>query len=110
MAKFVPYLADEMIEGDAALLLADYAHARAASSSRRRSPSKTSSRSTSSSASSSTTPPSCSACRVRASIPTSLLQFSSTITGGGAFIPRGEAVRISPTRSANLNVTGKPLE
>ena len=28
MAKFVPYLADEMIEGDAALLLAEYAHAR----------------------------------------------------------------------------------
>src|ERR1700730_19123711 len=28
MTKFVPYLADEMIEGDAALLLAEYAHAR----------------------------------------------------------------------------------
>jgi hypothetical protein len=28
MFKFVPYLADEMIEGDAALLLAEYAHAR----------------------------------------------------------------------------------
>jgi hypothetical protein len=30
MTKFVPYLADEMIEGDAALLLAEYAHARGA--------------------------------------------------------------------------------
>jgi hypothetical protein len=28
MTKFVPYLADEMIEGDAALLLAEYAQAR----------------------------------------------------------------------------------
>jgi hypothetical protein len=28
MTKFVPYLGDEMIEGDAALLLAEYAHAR----------------------------------------------------------------------------------
>ncbi len=28
MTKFVPYLADEMIEDDAALLLAEYAHAR----------------------------------------------------------------------------------
>jgi hypothetical protein len=28
MTKFVPYLADELIEGDAALLLAEYAHAR----------------------------------------------------------------------------------
>jgi hypothetical protein len=28
MTKFVPYLADEIIEGDAALLLAEYAHAR----------------------------------------------------------------------------------
>ncbi|HWX29235.1 MAG TPA: hypothetical protein VNZ53_17555, partial [Steroidobacteraceae bacterium] len=28
MTKFVPYLADELIEDDAALLLAEYAHAR----------------------------------------------------------------------------------
>jgi hypothetical protein len=77
MAKLVPYLADEMIESDAALLLAKYAHARGIV----------------------IAPPipiedivekhlklgiefddttSCSACRVRASIPTSLLQFSST--------------------------------
>jgi hypothetical protein len=28
MTKFVPYLADEMIESDAALLLTEYAHAR----------------------------------------------------------------------------------
>ena len=45
MTKFVPYLAEEAIERDAAALLAEYAQARGVVDRSRRSPSRTSSRS-----------------------------------------------------------------
>ena len=80
MTRFVPYLADEMIEGDAALLLAEYAHARGATIE----PPipRISSRSTLSSASSSTTPTNCLAFRAIPSVtPISSAQFSSMRPG-----------------------------
>ena len=46
MTKFVPYLSDELIERDAAPLLAEYAQARGVVDRRRQSRSRTSSRST----------------------------------------------------------------
>ena len=81
MTKFVPYLADEIIEGDAALLLAEYAHARGVTI-EPPIPIEDIVEKHLNSASSSTTPTNCLAFRAIPSVtPISSAQFSSTRRG-----------------------------